>query len=102
MNRSDEIPAAALKMAERNETFRKYIENLNSTIVWYNKIRRTSKDVEFQLIESEIEEVDRLIQQGQTSLSWNSEGNFVSRNNSPININSRSLGVHGKIARIGR
>lgn len=70
------IPEEALLISERNDTFRQYIINLNSTIDWYNKIRRTSKDVEFQLIEHEIEEIDKLIIQGQTNLNWNSQGKF--------------------------
>ncbi|XP_022915026.2 dynein beta chain, ciliary isoform X1 [Onthophagus taurus] len=69
----EEIPEVALKMAERNETFRKYITSLNTTIEWYNKIRRTSKEVEFQLIETELEEIDKLVQRGEKNLCWNSE-----------------------------
>lgn len=86
IDRGDEIPEVALKMAERNETFRKYIENLNSTIMWYNKIRRTSKDVEFQLIELEIEEIDKLVQQGQTTLCWNSDGKLKKNESKIITI----------------
>lgn len=68
------IPEEALEMSERSDTFRQYIINLNSTIDWYNQIRRTSKDVEFHLIEHEIEEIDKLVVLGQTNLNWNSEG----------------------------
>lgn len=68
------IPQIALKMLERNEVFRKYISNLNSTINWYNKIRRTSKDVEFQLIQAELEEIDKLVEHAEHNLDWNSEG----------------------------
>lgn len=68
------IPEAALKMLERNEIFRKYISILNTTINWYNKIKRTSRDVEFELIQTELEEIDRLAETGQKSLTWNSEG----------------------------
>lgn len=68
------IPEVALKMSERNEVFRKYITNLNCTIEWYNKIRRSSREVEFQLIENEIEDIDKLIAQGQNLLNWNSQG----------------------------
>lgn len=70
------IPDVALKMSERNEVFRKYITNLNCTIEWYNKIRRNSRDVEFHLIENEIEDIDKLIAQGQNYLNWNSEGSL--------------------------
>lgn len=68
------IPEAALKMLEQNEIFRKYISILNTTINWYNKIKRTSRDVEFELIQTELEEIDKLAETGQKSLNWNSEG----------------------------
>lgn len=67
------LPHAALQMAERNEILRKYISNLNLTIDWYNKIRRTTKEVEYNLIESKINDIDKLIEQGQTILNWETE-----------------------------
>lgn len=69
----ENIPEPALKISECNEIFRKYTANLNCTIEWYNKIRRTSKDVEFKLIEKEIEEIDKLVYIGQNELNWNSQ-----------------------------
>lgn len=72
-----DIPDVALKLAERNEIFRRYITNLNSSIRWYNKIRRSTKDVEFDLIENEINEIDRLILRGQNNLDWNSKGKTI-------------------------
>ncbi|KAH1023596.1 hypothetical protein HUJ04_012770 [Dendroctonus ponderosae] len=71
MNITD-IPTEALELAKKNETFRKYISNLNSTIAWYNKIRRTTRAVEFDLIKNEINAIDQLIYFGQNSLNWNS------------------------------
>ncbi|XP_060515880.1 dynein beta chain, ciliary [Cylas formicarius] len=68
-----DIPELALKIAEKDELFRKYNSNLTSTIAWYNKIRKTAKSVEFCLIQSEIREVDNLILYGQSGLHWNSD-----------------------------
>lgn len=68
------IPEDALKLAEKNETFRTYLVNLNSTITWYNKIRRTTKPVEFDLIKNEICQIDKMVNLGQNNLNWNSEG----------------------------
>lgn len=70
------IPETALKMLERNQVFRKYISILNLTIGWYNRIRRTSRDVEYRLIQNELEEIDKLVLHGQNNLDWNSEGNI--------------------------
>ncbi|KAJ9585775.1 hypothetical protein L9F63_002412, partial [Diploptera punctata] len=67
-----DIPEEALQIYERSETFRKYTSNLNQTIQWYNKLRRTSRSVEFALVEEQIREIDALVEQGRTSLNWNS------------------------------
>lgn len=68
------IPETALKILEQSEIFRKYTSVLNTTINWYNKIKRTTRDVEFELIQTELEEIDKLAEIGQKSLTWNSEG----------------------------
>ncbi|XP_071447818.1 dynein beta chain, ciliary [Hetaerina americana] len=69
----ENIPEAALALYDQSETFRKYTSSLNLTIEWYNKIRRTSKPVEFKLVKEEIEEIDVLIEKGRSKLNWNSE-----------------------------
>jgi hypothetical protein len=37
-------------------------------------VLRLSRPVEFALVEEQIQEIDELVEQGQTSLSWNSMG----------------------------
>ncbi|XP_068084396.1 dynein beta chain, ciliary [Anabrus simplex] len=66
------IPEEALNMYEKGKIFRKYTNNLNQTIMWYNKVRRSSRLVEYELVKEQVEEIDALIEQGQTSLCWNS------------------------------
>ena len=34
----DDIPASAAKIYEKNDTFRDYINNLDLTVKWYNKV----------------------------------------------------------------
>nr|CAD7428767.1 unnamed protein product [Timema monikensis] len=68
----DNIPEEALKIYERSETFRKYTSSLNQTIQWYNKVRRTTKLVEFELVQEEVDEIDKHVEQAQTALDWNS------------------------------
>lgn len=70
------IPDIALKLTERNELFRMYISNLNLTVNWYNKIRRSTKDVEYDLIENDIIEIDKLISLGQNTFNWHSDGKY--------------------------
>lgn len=73
----DNIPEQVLKLAERGETFQQYISNLNSTVVWYNKIKKSSKDVEFDLIEDDLHEIDNMIMIGQKDLNWESQGKTI-------------------------
>lgn len=69
----ENIPETVLKLAERGDIFRQYTSNLNSSVVWYNKIKNSSKEVEFQLVEDDIEEIDKLIVIGQKELHWESQ-----------------------------
>lgn len=69
----ENLPEAALKMAANNEMYRKYISSLNATIEWYNRVRKHTRDVEFQLVKDEVLEIDKLIVQGETVLTWQSE-----------------------------
>lgn len=72
------IPETALQIYEKEDTFRQYTINLNITIEWYNKIRKNSQKVEFDLVREEIQTIDEQIQKGRTSLNWNSDGCFYS------------------------
>lgn len=72
----ENIPELVLKLAEKSGTFQQYIANLNSTVVWYNKIKKSSKDVEFELIEDDIQQIDEMILIGQKDLHWESQGIF--------------------------
>lgn len=40
----------------------------------YNKLRNNSREIEFQLVQEEIEQIDELIKKGEYFLNWNSEG----------------------------
>lgn len=72
----DNIPEEVLKLAEKGETFQQYISNLNSTVVWYNKIKKSSKNVEFDLIEDDLNKIDEMISTGRNELNWESQGIF--------------------------
>ncbi|KAL6263152.1 hypothetical protein P5V15_005953 [Pogonomyrmex californicus] len=73
MSRSD-IPQEAIKVSESAETFRKFRTMLASTVDSYNNIRKTTKQVEFDLIELELARIDSLISRGEDELCWRSEG----------------------------
>lgn len=67
------LPEVGLEFSEKSEIYRTYTLNLEKTIEWYNKIRKNSSKVELELIQSEIENIDGLIETGITELNWNSE-----------------------------
>lgn len=47
---------------------------LGSTVDSYNNIRKTTKRVEFDLIEVEVARIDSLISRGENELCWRSDG----------------------------
>lgn len=52
--------------------------NVSSIILpRYNKVKRNSREVEFELVKDEVEEIDKLIQKGQKELNWNSDSKLI-------------------------
>ena len=72
----ESIPESATNIYSRNETFHKFLSNLDLIVAWYNKVRETLLDVEFPLVEGQLQEIDNQLQQAETNLNWNSEGLF--------------------------
>lgn len=70
----EEIPPSAAAMYSKNEMFRKFLANLDLTVQWYNKVRRTVLEVEFPLIEGQLQDIDVQLEQAEKSLNWESEG----------------------------
>jgi dynein heavy chain len=70
----ESIPEQAAAMFSRNETYRKYLSNLDLTVAWYNKIRDTILDVELPLIADQLQEIDSQLEQALTTLTWDSDG----------------------------
>ncbi|CAF1575174.1 unnamed protein product, partial [Didymodactylos carnosus] len=54
-----DIPKTALDIYEHNDTYLAYINNLNYTVSSYNKIRETVSEVEYPLIERQVESIDQ-------------------------------------------
>ncbi|XP_050527559.1 dynein beta chain, ciliary isoform X2 [Daktulosphaira vitifoliae] len=72
-----EIPDEALKLYEKENVFRIYCINLNNIKECYNKLRNNSREIEFQLVRKEIENIDELIKEGEQTLKWNSDCNYL-------------------------
>ncbi|XP_064623162.1 dynein beta chain, ciliary-like [Lineus longissimus] len=71
---TEDIPESAAGIYAKNDTLRQYVANLDLTVQWYNKVREAVLEVEFPLIESQLEEIDVKLEQAEKSLNWNTEG----------------------------
>ena len=76
MRDQEEIPGSAATMYSKNDTFRKYLANLDVTVQWYNKVRKTVLEVEFPLVEGQLDEIDVQLKQAEESLNWENEGRW--------------------------
>ena len=71
---TEDIPESAANIYDKNDTLRQYVANLDLTVHWYNKVRETVLEVEFPLIEGQLEEIDVQLERAEKDLNWNSEG----------------------------
>lgn len=74
---TQEIPSSASSIFARNDTFFQYVANLDLTVKWYNKVRTTVLEVEFPLIENQLQEIDAQLEKAEKSLNWNSDGKYM-------------------------
>lgn len=70
------IPEKAAAVFAQNETYRKYLQNLDVTVHLYNSIRETVLDVEYPLIEGQLNDIDVQLEQAISELNWTSESNI--------------------------
>ena len=70
------IPEKAAAVFAQNETYRKYLQNLDVTVHLYNNIRETVLDVEYPLIEGQLNDIDVQLERAISELNWTSEGNM--------------------------
>jgi dynein heavy chain, axonemal len=67
-----------LKIYKDNDTYLSYINNLNYTIASYNKIRETVAEVEYPLIEGQLQEIDGQLSDAEKKLTWATSGKSLS------------------------
>lgn len=75
----ENVPEGALELYSRRNELRKYVIDLDLTIYFYNKIRQTVLEVEYPLIENQLNEIDHKLLRAENSLTWNSEGTVIRR-----------------------
>ncbi|XP_006886407.1 PREDICTED: dynein heavy chain 17, axonemal [Elephantulus edwardii] len=71
-----EMPESAESLFSQNESFRKFVGNLELIVGWYNEIKTTVTTVEYPLIKSELEAIDVKLLAAETSLFWNGKDVF--------------------------
>ncbi len=68
------LPDKAVSVFQQNETYRKYLQNLDVAVALYNSVRETILDVEYPLIKDKLEDIDRQLQRAIEHLNWTSSG----------------------------
>ncbi|PVD38438.1 hypothetical protein C0Q70_01053 [Pomacea canaliculata] len=74
LRQKEGIPSSAETLYAQNNTFFKFVANLDMSVRWYNKVRKEALDVEFPLIEAELTRLDSELQEAETGLHWKDEG----------------------------
>lgn len=74
LRQKEGIPSSAETLYAQNDTFFKFVANLDMSVRWYNKVRKEALDVEFPLIEDELTRLDSELQEAETGLHWKDEG----------------------------
>jgi len=70
----ENVPDRAVELHSRRDELRKYVINLDLIVHFYNKVRQTVLEVEYPLIENQLNDIDSKLQQAENSLTWNSDG----------------------------
>ena len=68
------IPGSAAAVFQQDETYRKYLQNLDVVVQLYNTVRETLLDVEYPLVEGQLRELDGRLERAVSELNWTSEG----------------------------
>ena len=66
-------PQTAAELFEREATFRNYNNSLELTVDNYNFLKNSTRNVEFDLVAGELDEIDRNLERAEHALNWNSE-----------------------------
>lgn len=92
-----DVPESAGSVFQQNETYRKYLQNLDVTVTLYNQVRETILDVEYPLIEQQLRDIDQEIEKAVAKLNWTSAGMqcndccFTQYNYTCINIHTSNM-----------
>ncbi|KAM6297472.1 dynein axonemal heavy chain 17 [Aegotheles albertisi] len=69
-----DIPESAESLFAQNETFQKFVDNLDLIVGWYNQVKQKLLPVERPLVAGELEAVDARLASAEQTLFWHHEG----------------------------
>uniref|UniRef100_G3T2Y1 Dynein axonemal heavy chain 9 n=1 Tax=Loxodonta africana TaxID=9785 RepID=G3T2Y1_LOXAF len=72
--RMKHIPETAAAMFSSKDFYRQLVANLELMASWYNKVMRTLLEVEFPLVEDELQDIDGRLRAAEETLNWKTEG----------------------------
>ncbi|XP_055553184.1 dynein axonemal heavy chain 17 isoform X2 [Falco cherrug] len=70
----EDIPGSAKSLFAQNETFQKFVDNLNLIVGWYNEVKQKLLPVELPLVAGQLEAVDSQLASAEHTLLWHHEG----------------------------
>ncbi|XP_042303471.1 dynein axonemal heavy chain 9 [Sceloporus undulatus] len=68
------IPETAAEIYASRESFRQQVVNLELMATWYNKILCTVLEVEYPLVQSQLQEIDIHLKEAEKTLTWKTAG----------------------------
>jgi dynein heavy chain len=71
-----ELPSSAANVFQQSETYRQYLQNLDVVVALYNSVRDTILDVEYPLIEQQLQDIDKQLEKAIAEINWTSSGKF--------------------------
>lgn len=73
----EEIPTSANELYANNDTLLMYVAHLDLIVAWYNEIRESVLEVEYPIIEGQLQEIDTQLLQAEKTLDWQSNGKLT-------------------------
>ncbi|XP_032136134.1 dynein heavy chain 9, axonemal isoform X1 [Sapajus apella] len=68
------IPETAVAMFSSRDFYQQLVANLELMANWYNKVMKTLLEVEFPLVEEELQDIDLRLRAAEETFNWKTEG----------------------------
>uniref|UniRef100_A0A8C9SNB8 Dynein axonemal heavy chain 17 n=1 Tax=Scleropages formosus TaxID=113540 RepID=A0A8C9SNB8_SCLFO len=68
------IPDSVADIYAKKKVLQQYVANLELTANWYNKVMQTVLEVEFPLVQRQLQDIDACLKEAEISVNWKSEG----------------------------